>query len=86
MGRIWQLEGAGPSLRFGTPGGEVFADYIARYHWRGDPPDKKDLAELPYNFAEPPYPEIRWDLAEIVDHARFPMAIADACDGILFQG
>jgi hypothetical protein len=34
----------------------------------------------PYNFAEPPYPEIRWDLVDIVGHARFPMAKADACD------
>ena len=41
---------------------------------------KKIRLNYPYNFAEPPYPEIRWDLAEIIAHARFPMAMADACD------
>jgi len=41
---------------------------------------KRIWLNYPYNFAEPPYPEIRWDLAEIIDHARFPMAMADACD------
>ncbi|MBV9492023.1 MAG: hypothetical protein JO069_20200 [Verrucomicrobia bacterium] len=33
-----------------------------------------------YNFAEPPAPAIRWGLAELLDHARFPMARTDACD------
>jgi hypothetical protein len=41
---------------------------------------KRIRLNYPYNFAEPPYPEIRWELAEIIDHARFPMAMADACD------
>jgi hypothetical protein len=34
----------------------------------------------PYNFAEPPYPEIRWELFELIDHARFPVARMDTCD------
>jgi hypothetical protein len=34
----------------------------------------------PYNFAEPPYPQIRWELFELIDHARFPIAMADTCD------
>jgi hypothetical protein len=34
----------------------------------------------PYNFAEPPYPQIRWQLFELIDHASFPVAKADACD------
>jgi hypothetical protein len=33
-----------------------------------------------YNFAEPPYPKIRWELFELINHAHFPMAKADACD------
>jgi len=35
---------------------------------------------FPYNFAEPPCPEIRWSLADLIDHARFPMARLDPCD------
>ena len=34
----------------------------------------------PYNFAEPPYPEIHWQLFELIDHASFPLAKTDACD------
>jgi hypothetical protein len=34
----------------------------------------------PYNFAEPPYPQIRWQLFELIDHAPFPLAKTDACD------
>ena len=34
----------------------------------------------PYNFAEPPYPEIYWQLFELIDHASFPLAKTDACD------
>jgi hypothetical protein len=34
----------------------------------------------PYNFAEPPYPQIHWQLFEIIDHASFPLAKTDACD------
>ena len=41
---------------------------------------KRIWLNYPYNFAEPPYPEICWGLAEIIDHARFPMAMTDACD------
>ena len=33
-----------------------------------------------YNFAQPPFPEIRWSLADLIDHARFPMARLDPCD------
>jgi hypothetical protein len=33
-----------------------------------------------YNFAEPPYPPIRWELFELINHARFPVATADTCD------
>jgi hypothetical protein len=35
---------------------------------------------FPYNFAQPPSPEIRWSLADLIDHARFPMARLDPCD------
>lgn len=35
---------------------------------------------FPYNFAQPPYPEIRWSLADLIDHADFPMARLDPCD------
>jgi hypothetical protein len=35
---------------------------------------------FPYNFAQPPYPEIRWSLADLIDHAGFPMARLDPCD------
>jgi len=35
---------------------------------------------FPYNFAQPPFPEIRWSLADLIDHARFPMARLDPCD------
>jgi hypothetical protein len=42
------------------------------------------LRELPlnhrYNFAEPPYPQIHWQLFELIDHASFPLAKTDACD------
>jgi hypothetical protein len=34
----------------------------------------------PYNFAEPPYPAIHWQLFELIDHASFPFAKTDACD------
>jgi hypothetical protein len=34
----------------------------------------------PYNFAEPPYPRIYWQLFELIDHAQFPVAKTDACD------
>ena len=34
----------------------------------------------PYNFAQPPSPEIRWSLADLIDHARFPMSRLDPCD------
>jgi hypothetical protein len=34
----------------------------------------------PYNFAEPPYPKVHWQLFELIDHASFPLAKADACD------
>jgi hypothetical protein len=34
----------------------------------------------PYNFAEPPYPQIRWQLFELIDHASFPLAKTDPCD------
>lgn len=51
---------------------DVSADEIVRI--------KSVRLNYPYNFAEPPYPEIRWDLADILAHARFPMAVADACD------
>ena len=34
----------------------------------------------PYNFAEPPYPQIHWQLFELIDHASFPFAKTDACD------
>jgi hypothetical protein len=35
---------------------------------------------FPYNFAQPPQPKIRWSLCDLIDHSRFPMAKADACD------
>lgn len=35
---------------------------------------------FPYNFAQPPQPPIRWSLCDLIDHSRFPMAIADPCD------
>ena len=35
---------------------------------------------FPYNFAEPPYPKIRWELFELIDHAHFPLAKTDNCD------
>jgi hypothetical protein len=35
---------------------------------------------FPYNFAQPPQPAICWSLCDLIDHARFPMANADACD------
>jgi hypothetical protein len=35
---------------------------------------------FPYNFAQPPYPEIQWSLADLIDHGRFPMARLDPCD------
>ncbi len=35
---------------------------------------------FPYNFAQPPNPEIQWSLADLIDHARFPMARLDPCD------
>jgi hypothetical protein len=35
---------------------------------------------FPYNFAQPPYPEILWSLADLIDHADFPMARLDPCD------
>jgi hypothetical protein len=35
---------------------------------------------FPYNFAQPPSPEIRWSLTDLIDHARFPMARLDPCD------
>jgi hypothetical protein len=35
---------------------------------------------FPYNFAQPPAPEIRWSLADLIDHARFPMSKLDPCD------
>jgi len=34
----------------------------------------------PYNFAQPPTPQIQWSLVDIIDHARFPMAKLDPCD------
>jgi hypothetical protein len=34
----------------------------------------------PYNFAEPPYPQIHWQLFELIDHASFPFARTDSCD------
>ena len=34
----------------------------------------------PYNFAEPPYPKIHWELFELIDHAHFPVSKADTCD------
>lgn len=33
-----------------------------------------------YNFAEPPFPVISWGLADLLGHARFPLAREDACD------
>ena len=33
-----------------------------------------------YNFAEPPYPKIRWTLLDLVSHARFPVCRTDLCD------
>jgi hypothetical protein len=35
---------------------------------------------FPYNFAQPPAPKIEWSLADLIDHARFPMAKLDPCD------
>ena len=35
---------------------------------------------FPYNFAEPPAPDIRWGLADFLAHVRFPLARTDACD------
>ena len=35
---------------------------------------------FPYNFAQPPRPPIQWSLCDLIDHSRFPMARADACD------
>lgn len=51
---------------------DITADEILRI--------KSVQLNYPYNFAEPPYPQIRWDLGEIIGHARFPLATADAFD------
>jgi len=41
---------------------------------------------FPYNFAQPPTPELHWALSDLIDHSRFPMAMLDATDkwGIQF--
>jgi hypothetical protein len=39
----------------------------------------------PYNFAEPPYPAIHWELVDLLHHSRFPFARHDACDKWGFQ-
>jgi hypothetical protein len=38
------------------------------------------VLQYPYNFAQPPRAQIRWELSDLIHHARYPMARADACD------
>src|ERR1700745_917202 len=48
------------------------------------PEEVSTIQEIPlnygYNFAEPPYPKIAWNLLDLVSHARFPMCRTDLCD------